>query len=217
MTNINYIYTPNAGVATCGQREPGSVGASIFLDYKKSGNMKNEIFKDILGYEGLYQVSNMGRVKGCERVILMKNGTLRYIEEKIITPKKRPRGYAFVALSKNATKKIHSVHQLVAKTFIKNPKKHKDINHINGNKVDNRVVNLEWVSQYENMQHAIKTGLVNNNGSNCKTSKLKEQDVILIREYSEKGKKLKEISDMFGVTIANISYIIKRQSWKHVS
>ncbi len=107
-----------------------------------------EIFKDIVGYEGKYQVSNLGNVK-----------SLNYQNtraSKVLSPVKHHGGYLIVHLCQG---KIRMIHTLVAEAFIPNPEHKRYVNHIDGNKHNNRVSNLEWVTSKENMNHAIKTGL----------------------------------------------------------
>ena len=108
--------------------------------------MSEEIWRDIAGYEGLYQVSNCGRVKSFYRGGRILKQSLK-------------RGYMFVELYLNTNGKIHIVHRLVAQAFIPNPLNKLEVNHINGIKTDNRVENLEWVTRSENEQHAYDTGL----------------------------------------------------------
>lgn len=123
-----------------------------------------EIWKDIEGYEGLYQVSNLGRVKSMERYVINHSGVSYLIHEKIrkATEKKdknKKQGYMHIALYKNNKGKNYYVHRLVAEAFIENPENKKTVNHINGNKHDNRVENLEWLTYSENNVHAIEKGL----------------------------------------------------------
>ena len=121
--------------------------------------MSKEYWKDIPNYEGLYQVSNLGRVKRLESAVW--NG-YKYVSKKehILKPHTNTHGYPSVILCKNGKHhKNHRVHRLVAQAFIPNPQNKIDINHINGIKTDNRVKNLEWVTRSENLIHAFKTGL----------------------------------------------------------
>lgn len=99
-----------------------------------------EIWKDIPGYEGLYQVSNLGNVR---RTKLLK----KYYD--------KTKGYDVISLSKNGKSKIAKVHQLVAKTFIPNPNNKPEINHINTIRTDNRVENLEWCTRSENSNNPL--------------------------------------------------------------
>jgi hypothetical protein len=108
------------------------------------------VWKDIQGYEGLYQVSNAGEVKSLSRIV--KNFGLRH--ERILIPLKHNSGYSAVALSKGAKVTHFLIHRLVAVAFIDNPANRMFINHINGIKTDNRIENLEWVTSSENNIHA---------------------------------------------------------------
>ncbi|MDR1182031.1 MAG: NUMOD4 motif-containing HNH endonuclease [Bacteroidales bacterium] len=111
-----------------------------------------EIWKDIPEYEGLYQISNLGRVKS-----LFGNNQKR--RDKILKPALTNCGYLRTALT-NHNKVCHlSIHRLVAITFIPNPEDKEQINHINGIKTDNHFKNLEWCSGSENMKHAYRIGL----------------------------------------------------------
>lgn len=124
-----------------------------------------EIWKDIKGYEGLYQVSNLGRVKSLERTVNV-NGKNQYttfnihkkISGKIIKIKETKYGYNQVCLQRNNNKKYLYVHRLVAQAFLPNLKNKPHINHIDCDKNNNNVTNLEWVNPKENVVHSIING-----------------------------------------------------------
>ena len=118
-----------------------------------------ETWKDISGYEGIYQVSSEGRVKSCERDIYCKNGRVKHAPEALRTPV-NVHGYLYCELWNNAKHKRYAVHRLVASAFIPNPEDKPAVNHINGTKTDNRVENLEWCTYSENNIHAFGMGLM---------------------------------------------------------
>jgi len=107
-----------------------------------------EIFKDIKGYEGLYQVSNLGNVRSY----------YKDKEGKILSAGLKPEGYKYVNLHSDKNKNFY-IHRLVALAFIPNPQNKTQVNHINGIKNDNRLDNLEWATSSENRLHAYKIGL----------------------------------------------------------
>lgn len=104
----------------------------------------DEIWKDIEGYEGLYQVSNFGRIKSLERYKKNNGGSITLISEIILKQSKNNRGYCRIHLCKDAHKKAFSVHRLVADAFVHNPNNLTDVNHKDENKENNCADNLEW-------------------------------------------------------------------------
>lgn len=146
-----------------------------------------------LGYEGLYQVSNLGRIKRLSRTAENK-GTYsgKYVyKEKILTPRKNINraGYYEISLYKNGKEKRHKLHRLVAETFIKNPYNKPQINHISGNKDDNSIYNLEWVTDKENKEHAWENELYN---ANHKKKPIKcNESGIIYESVAEASRKLK--------------------------
>jgi hypothetical protein len=116
-----------------------------------------EVWKDILGYEGLYQVSSLGRVKSCDRYVNHYLGK-RLIGEHILRQTNNSNYYT-ITLAKENRKKTKRVHRLVALHFIKNDENYLEVNHIDGNSLNNNVNNLEWCNRSQNQLHAYKIGL----------------------------------------------------------
>lgn len=115
---------------------------------------RREIWKDIHEYEGYYQVSNIGRVRSLDRKTRHREGMLRNVRGRNIKTCPNKLGYLYVLLTKNGNRASKSVHRLVAEAFIKNPKKYPEVNHINEQKADNRVGNLEWCTGQQNTEHS---------------------------------------------------------------
>lgn len=114
-----------------------------------------EIWKDIAGYEGRYQISNLGRVKSLERRCRAKHYTRR-VPEKIYSPAVDAYGYFIVSLHLDGKKKTRTIHRLVAETFIPNPENLKEVNHKDENKQNNAVWNLEWCSTQYNSAYGTR-------------------------------------------------------------
>lgn len=118
-----------------------------------------EIWKDIKGFEGLYQVSNLGNIKSLEKIRIMPNGGNRIYSQKILIPVMNRNNYLSVQLCKDGIVTRHLVHRLVAMQFINNPLSKPQINHIDGNKSNNIISNLEWNTPKENIQHSFNNNL----------------------------------------------------------
>jgi len=171
--------------------------------------MSKEIWKDVEGYEGLYQISNKGRLKSeC------RNGTLGGL----VKPEKTNRGYIRYTLSKNNSSKRFAAHRLMAFAFLSNPENKPHVNHINGVKHDNTVENLEWCTHSENVKHSYdKLGAKRPTGENHGLSKLTEEHVRNIRLlYASGGLTHQMLSDYYGVAQSLIGLIIRRKRWRHV-
>ena len=174
-----------------------------------------EIWKDIKGYKGLYQVSNLGRVKSLSRKIIVESKNKNYkfkkkLKEKILKPQMSGYGYLIVGLYNKKTKnKKFIVHRIVAQAFIPNPNNLPQVNHISGIKTDNSISNLEWCTNSENQLHAYKIGLKHNKiGCNNKKSKpIIQYDLKknFIKEWANK----REIERILGLDSSNISKCCK--------
>jgi hypothetical protein len=179
--------------------------------------MNVEIWKDIPGFEGSYQISNFGRVKSLPKVWVCGNrGSLRRKGETILKLSFNSGGYCQADLSKNLKNKKYPVHRLMGITFLPNNLNKKCINHINSDRADNRLENLEWVTHSENAIHAAKKGrmfkAVGEDHPMCKISK---EDVIAIRGMADEYTHL-EISKRFSIGRRTVCSIINRKIWKHV-
>ena len=128
-----------------------------------------EIWKDVEGYEGLYQVSNFGNVKSVKRIIKKANNAYLSVKERLLKYTTNHKGYKMVSLSKNGKQKSCTVHRLVAKAFIPNPKDLPQVNHKDENKLNNYVNNLEWCDNKYNcnygtsIRRALKTRMDRHN------------------------------------------------------
>lgn len=172
--------------------------------------MEKEVWKDIPGYEGLYQVSNVGRVKSLERKITRSDGRLCTIKEKILKDRigssKRP----YVALFKERNRKDVMIHVLVALSFIGERPKDYQVLHKDGDILNNRLENLSYDTRQQNAIDFYRYG---QNGSN---GKLSIDDVVEIRKLYKTGNYLqRELSESFGVSQNQISRIVnkKKYSW----
>lgn len=114
-----------------------------------------EIWKDIIGYEGIYQVSNMGRVKSLDRMVKHSKGGYAKAKGKMIKTTIMPNGYIRVGLAVKGKCKGFYVHRLVAEAFLPNPHNKEHVDHINTIRDDNRVDNLRWVTRKENANNPI--------------------------------------------------------------
>lgn len=164
-----------------------------------------EVWKDVKGYEGIYQVSNLGKVKSLERYQKDKSQRNRHYKERILKLMKNKYGYLIVDLKKDGRRKASTVHRLVAVAFISNPENKPCINHIDGNKQNNSIQNLEWCTYHENLIHAFATGL-----KTCKYG-IEHHNHAEINQYDLQGNFIKlwygfhEINRILGFNCANIS------------
>ncbi len=163
-----------------------------------------------------YEVSNAGNIRslkglkheftlnGCSSVIVLKSAISKV-------------GYKHVTLSYRGNTKTKDIHRIVAQHFVPNPDNKKEVNHINGNKLDNRACNLNWKTPSENHQHALAVGLRKDRGSGSVNAKLSENQVLEIRRLYQSGNfTYKQIGEMYNTHTNYIGLIIKRKRWAHL-
>ena len=121
--------------------------------------MEQEQWKDIIGYKGLYQISSFGRVKSVERYVKHSYGGTQFLRERILRPTSKYNHYLRISLCKDAKMMSYDIHRVIALHFIPNPENKEYVNHIDGNKQNNSLENLEWSTPSENQLHAFRTGL----------------------------------------------------------
>ena len=180
--------------------------------------MKEE-WKDIIGYEGLYQVSNLGRVKSINRVVYYNDGRKFNYSSKILKVNINKRNYNnnIVHLYKNGIRKAIPVHRLVATSFIVNNDNLPEVNHIDGNRNNNKVENLEWSSRKDNMKHAFDNGLINNIGINHGNNIYAESQIIEVKKLLLLKLPHKQIEEITGVKKGTIEQISRNKQWKHIT
>jgi hypothetical protein len=164
-----------------------------------------EIWKDIKGFGDKYQISNYGRVKSFKLGYgkIMKEVPNRY-------------GYVTIKLVYFEQKKRFSIHRLVATYFLENPLNKKFVNHIDGNKSNNNLSNLEWCTNSENMIHADKIGLRKMpKGHKNSMAKLTESQVREIK-FNRIGLYQTEIAKEFKIARQTVSKILNGKSWNHI-
>lgn len=180
-----------------------------------------EIWKPVVGFEGLYEVSNLGRIKSLSRPQKHRTGSIFIKNERIIkcADGRAFNGYTSVPLQKpNENQVGYFVHRIVAEAFIDNPEVKPFVNHKNGIKTDNRVENLEWCTRSENAKHSFEIGLQCNKGINHPLHKLIEEDVLSIRIRYYLGESTYKIfnSKDYPISYTNIKDIVARRTWNHI-
>jgi len=177
-----------------------------------------EFWRPAYGFEKIYEVSNLGRVR---RIAKTSGGTVGYILKPYIMA-----GYHYVSLcpGHGAKPRKMRLHRIVARTFLGKPPEGKpEVNHKNCDRLDNKVDNLEWVSRSENMLHASKNGRIVSvppvrYGTENNRAKLTESIVRQVRKLYATGEySQREIGDMFGVTKTTINNVIVGSTWANVT
>lgn len=177
----------------------------------------SEIWKDVEGYEGYYQVSDRGRVRSVDRIVAHPLTGHRRMKAKVLKLIKKSIGYYAVNFNREGKLEQVLVHRLVLSAFVGPSPGGHVCNHIDGDKTNNCPKNLEWVTHNENTRHAHAIGLINTRGEANPQSKLTQDQVQKIRKLYASGEYLqREIGEMFGVTKHTVSAIVRGKNWAHV-
>lgn len=174
-----------------------------------------EQWRKIPGFPAHYEASSEGRIRRLpyEHPRVLDNGrvVMRRLPEKVF-PLERVSMYGYRRI--RLLGHTHFVHRLVATAWLENPEALPQINHKNADKTDNRVENIEWVSNQANRDHAVAAGL---QARGSRTSHaLDESDVVRIRDMAAKGAAQATIADEYGIGQTTVSHIVRRSTWKHV-
>jgi hypothetical protein len=177
-----------------------------------------EIWKTISKFNDEYEISNLGNIRSVHGIITRSNGRKHTRVSKQLKPALNQSGYFAGAVCVNKKMIPYVVHRLVAEVFIPNPFNKLEVNHMNGVKTDNRLVNLEWVTHQENMDHAYENGLVRIlKGEEIGTSILNEQQVKEIRsKFIPRIYSRVKLAKEYNISEATIKDILYRRTWLHI-
>lgn len=185
-----------------------------------------EIWRSVVGYAGLYEVSNLGRVRSLDRFVRAGRGgplALRKIRGRLLSVRlvrvndALQRRYAMVDLYKENQETQSYVHTLVLEAFVGRRPAGYVCNHKDGNSENSVVENLEWVTQSDNILHALTNGLFRHaRGEQMANHKLAAADVLTIRRQGKAGMRRVDIAKQFGVEACTVSNIIARRIWAHL-
>lgn len=184
---------------------------------------EEEVWKDIIGFEGFYQVSNMGNVRSLDRVIKSNHRRIWARKGRPLKAYPNHDGYLTVKLNKNRHSKTITAHRLVAIHFVPNPGNLPEVNHKDFNRSNPRASNLEWSTHKDNIAHTVAN---TNHYSSCRTgekngrSVLSESQVCEIRKryvYGSKEYGLRGLAKRYGVGRTTIGHVIRKESWQDAS
>jgi len=168
-------------------------------------------WKSIENYEGLYEIADTGVIRS------LTNGNRK---GKVLKPALGTTGYFYVNLSKQGKVKLHKIHRVVAKHFLPLNSSKLYVNHKDGNKLNNDVINLEWCTSLENNRHARNVGLsVDVKGEKHGNSKFKDSDILEMRKLCPSNpteQDFKTLAIQFGTSPQNMRSIIFKKTWKHI-
>ena len=176
-----------------------------------------EEWRDVVGYEGYYQVSNLGRLRSLERKVASKNGSISVKQGRLKTPyRDKKTGYAQARLSKENKSKTLLLHRLIGEAFHgAAPEGKPQVAHWDGVRGNNKASNLRWASAKENARDRLRHGTAPG-GTTCYHT-LNDADVLTIRrEYQGRYGQRVELANRYNVTTTQIHNVVTRKHWKHI-
>lgn len=171
-----------------------------------------EQWKDIPGYEGLYQVSDCGNVRSLDRLVRYKNGALHPLVGRVLACNDDGNGYKIVSLCKNGSQKSFRLHQLVMTAFVGECPEDMEVLHGDETRDNNNLSNLRYGTRQENIEERNHA-----RGENTGTVKLTSEQVNEIHWVWSFGFTLKEIGEYYGVHLASIHNIVTNKTWRHLN
>lgn len=178
-----------------------------------------EIWKPVIDsdFMGLYEVSNLGRVKSLARTFVGQSGRRFCRKERILRGAVGSNGYLLTKLCVDGKVARKLTHRLVAQAFVSNPHNKPEVNHKDGCKINNSPQNLEWVTAKENTAHAIAGGLINRRrGASHQDAKLTDADVVEILNLLSRGESNLSIAAQYGIDRSAVSRIKTGKQWTHI-
>lgn len=177
--------------------------------------MDGEIWANIEGYDGIYKISNYGRVKSSGKTVVIKKkmNCTKVLREKLIKQRIDTRGYYAFKITHNGLYKNYNTHRLLALAFIPNPENKPEVNHIDGNKLNISLSNLEWATVKENAIHAFAIGL-RKQGELHHRTRLSGANVLEILRMKTNGSTHSQLAEKFATSKGNIQSIVEKRSWK---
>lgn len=188
-----------------------------------------EIWKEVVGYEGYYEISNLGNLRSIDRYIEKSNGVIQYVKGKYIPGNLTSDGYIRVKLNKNGITKSTGIHRLVAESFIEKPisEEYLEVNHIDFNRTNNKFDNLEWSTHRQNIDHSCNNGnYKGKNGDKNGRAVYSDEDALNIRKLYEEGNTVMDIVKIYYPQLSNniqrknkwsrIKEIIVRKTFNHI-
>lgn len=186
----------------------------VFLELKTEFWVPvNDEFDD---WGNFYEVSNLGNVRSLDRVTPSKNNSTRIVKGKILSQSLSHTGYFVVGLSINGKNKQRLVSRVVANSFHGYPGKEYQARHLNGNRLDNRLVNIDWGTGFDNALDKKRHGTCSEGiqNPNCK---LTVKEVLTIIELYHKGLRQSEIADITGAHRSTVNHVLLGRTWKHIT